>query len=168
MLRHDPGGDGAGYLFTVGEGVIGDATGLPRQVQTLDELVLVIRRDSGLRFNEGLAGFHFYGTDLCLSARKMGLSCYAISAFCIHNTRQYFALPPDFYRSYWSVKKFWREALPIQTSCIRITRFDEDLWLRRLKEAYRRVRKGSASRGPRPESPLAILEELRANHSFKI
>ena len=53
---------------------------LPRKVQALDEVCLAIRKDSGLRFDEGLGGFHFYGADLCLQARMEGMACYAVDA----------------------------------------------------------------------------------------
>ncbi len=53
---------------------------LPRRVQALDEVFLAIRRESGLRFDEGLGGFHFYGADLCLKARMEGMWSYAVDA----------------------------------------------------------------------------------------
>ncbi len=57
---------------------------LPCRVQSLDEVCLVVRRDSGLRFDEKLGGFHFYGADLCLQARQRGAGCYAIDACLEH------------------------------------------------------------------------------------
>ena len=42
---------------------------LPAPVVTLDELLLIIRRDSPLRFDADL-GFHLYGADLCLRAKS--------------------------------------------------------------------------------------------------
>jgi len=53
---------------------------LPRKVQSLDEVCLMIRRTSGLRFDENLGGYHFYGADLCLQARMKGMECYAVDA----------------------------------------------------------------------------------------
>lgn len=157
-------GEGFGYLYTPGEAVIGHALEAPEQVQTLDELVLILRRSSGLKFNEELPGFHLYGTDICLTAAKMGLRSYAISAFCIHNSRQYFELPSDFYGCYRHVKRMWKDAMPIQTSCIRISRFDQDLWSRRLREIYRRVFYRTEQRGPRTEDPRVILNQLHTSN----
>jgi hypothetical protein len=57
---------------------------LPCRVQSLDEVCLVVRRDSNLRFDEELGGFHFYGADLCLQARQRGAGCYAIDACLEH------------------------------------------------------------------------------------
>jgi Glycosyltransferase like family len=50
-----------------------DGPELPARVATLDELLLVVRRDSGLRFDPDL-GFHLYGADICLRARERGLA----------------------------------------------------------------------------------------------
>ncbi|HBH47737.1 MAG TPA: hypothetical protein DDX98_03820 [Bacteroidales bacterium] len=53
---------------------------LPCEVETLDEVCLVLRRDANLKFDEYLGGFHFYGADICLQARQKRLKCYAIDA----------------------------------------------------------------------------------------
>src|ERR1700722_4555641 len=58
-----------------------DGPELPAQVATLDELVLVVRGDSGLRFDPAL-GFHVYGADICLQARELGLAVVAMGALC--------------------------------------------------------------------------------------
>lgn len=53
---------------------------LPCRVATLDEVCLIIRKESGLKFDEQLGGYHFYGADICVQARTRGLCCYAIDA----------------------------------------------------------------------------------------
>ena len=50
-----------------------DGPELPARVATLDELLLVVRRDAGLRFDPEL-GFHLYGADICLQAHERGLA----------------------------------------------------------------------------------------------
>ena len=72
-----------------------DGPELPARVATLDELLLVVRRDSGLRFDPAL-GFHLYGADLCLQARERGLAVVALGALCQHNSRNVF-LPRAFF-----------------------------------------------------------------------
>ena len=47
--------------------VLRDGPELPARVATLDEIVLVVRRGSGLRFDPEL-GCHLYGADVCLQA----------------------------------------------------------------------------------------------------
>lgn len=158
-------GDGFGYLYTPGQEVIGAPLHSPARVQTLDEVVLILRRSSGLRFNDKLPGFHLYGTEICLEAARTGLQCYAISAFCVHNSRQHLRLPREFYACYRQVKRLRREFLPIQTSCIRITRFDGAMWWRRIKEnsSFFSRRAFREEFGPRAADPLMILGRLHAS-----
>jgi len=60
---------------------------LPNPVQSLDELWLGMRRSRGLLFDTALPGFHCYGMDLCLTARKRGFNSYALDAPCHHKYR---------------------------------------------------------------------------------
>lgn len=149
-----------GYIYTPGESVIGHPFPVPEPVQTLDELVLVLRKSSQLRFSGDLPGFHFYGTDICLAAAARGLACYAFSAFCVHNARQYFAYPEDFYEAYRFVKDRWKDWLPIQTSCIRITRFDSDLRKQRIKKTVASIFGRPEERGSRLDDPRMILQRV--------
>ena len=57
---------------------------LPCPVRSLDEVCLIIRRESGLMFDESVGGFHLYGADICLQAGLMGMKCYAIDASLKH------------------------------------------------------------------------------------
>jgi hypothetical protein len=149
-----------GRVYSAGLGVIGTAMEHPEPVQTLDEIVLVLRKSSGLRFDSALPGFHFYGSDICLRAAARGMKSYAVPAFCVHNTQMNPTLPADFYQCYRHFKKQWRRALPVHTSCITVTKFDLPFYARRLREAYiahiRRTKAGST----RLASPRAVLEGL--------
>ena len=125
--------DGLGRVYTTGLGVHGKAILNPEPVETLDEIVLIIRKSSGLQFDRYLPHFHMYGVDLCLSARSKGFTNFAIPAFCIHNTYQT-ALPREFWSCYWYVKRKWADFLPIYTSCVTISRFDTDLRKKQVRE----------------------------------
>ncbi len=57
---------------------------LPCKAQSLDEHCLVIRKSSGLRFDEELGGFHMYGADICMEAMFRNLGCYVIDARLEH------------------------------------------------------------------------------------
>ncbi len=155
---HTQQGRGFGFVYTNGHGVDGEPFERPMPVQTLDEIVLIIRRSSNLRFDGDLPDFHFYGTDLCLAAASKGKKCYAISAFCIHNARWYHSYPEAFYRCYRHIKNSWREYLPIQTSCIRISRFNKDYYKRRLRQAYRLLVGQDVDRGERARDPQDIMK----------
>lgn len=118
------GGHRSGYLYCAGlRETLGGPFKGARQVRTLDEVVLIMRRASGLRFDERLAGFHMYGSDLCLEAARYGMKSYAISAFCIHNTNGYNLLPLAFWRNYFFMRRKWKSQLPIETTCTEITCF---------------------------------------------
>jgi hypothetical protein len=146
----------AGFLYSVGLGTLGAPFARPVAIETLDEYLLIVRKSSGLRFDPTLTGFHFYGTDICMSARKRGKRCYAISAFAVHNT-SYAPLPNDFYKGYWAVRKKWSEFLPIQTPCIRITRWNEDLIVRRLKHICFSIAGRNLQPLPRLEDPSSAV-----------
>lgn len=147
----------AGYLYSVGLGVLGAPFDNPVVIDTLDEYILVLRKSSGLRFIDSLPRFHLYGTDICMAARKQSINCYAFSAYTVHNT-SYGFLSPEFYECYWHIKGRWREFLPIQTPCIRITQWNEDYFIRRFKSACFRLI-GRDQIVPRIADPASVLRE---------
>ncbi len=151
---------GRGYIYSGGLGIMGKPMGHPAPVQTLDEIVLILRKSSGLRFDEGLPHFHFYGADICMAAAARGLKSYAISAFCIHNTQQNFILPKEFYESYRHVKRRWKNSLPIRTTCVTITKFDIHMYKKRIQEAYLRFILRKEIGAFRVKDGRALLAEL--------
>jgi Glycosyltransferase like family len=97
-----------------------DSPILPSRVSTLDELLLVVPRNTPLRFDPEL-GFHFYGADICLSAQERGLPVVALDASCHHNTRTA-VLPKAFFQSASTFAGKWPHRLPVATSCVVIDR----------------------------------------------
>ncbi len=93
-----------------------DSPRLPARVSTLDELLLVVPGNTPMRFDPDL-GFHFYGADLCLSARERGLAVVALDAACHHNSRTA-VLPKAFFHSAGVFADKWRHRLPVATSCV--------------------------------------------------
>jgi hypothetical protein len=93
-------------------------TDLPCLAGSLDEIVIAVRPDSGLRFDPAL-GWHLYGTDICLAAQKEGRKAAVVDAICFHNQRSV-KLPPAFHKSAEYLSRKWPERLPIQTSCMLI------------------------------------------------
>jgi hypothetical protein len=76
-----------GYMYWTGvNGTAGKPFSGVREVRSLDEVVIILRKSSGLRFDESLSGYHFYGTDICLEANRQGRKCYVFPGFCVHNT----------------------------------------------------------------------------------
>ena len=142
-------GQARGCVYAPGPGLLGNPFGSPRIVQTLDEIVLILRRSSGLRFDQNLPHFHFYGTDICLRAAEMGKRNYAIPAFCVHNTNHYLVLPKEFYECYHYIRRAWNAELPIQTTCIRITKLGIPMYRRRLNEIILKYAAKKAFLSPR-------------------
>lgn len=61
------------------------ALGKRIEVQTLDELCIIGRKNNQLRFDEKVFDhYHWYGADICLQALSSGLKNYAIDAECLH------------------------------------------------------------------------------------
>jgi len=153
-------GRGWGHVYSSGRGVIGEPLPHPVEVQTLDEIVLILRKSSGLRFDDSLPHFHFYGADICLRAAKMGMKSYAVSAFCIHNTIQPLVLPGEFYECASHIRKVWGDHLPIQTTCVRLTRFGFPVLGRRLREFHLEHIRHKKYGGMRLADPLPLLSEF--------
>lgn len=118
-----PSGAGVGHVHSTGmERTLGGAFQLPIEVKTLDEVLLVLRRATGLCFDDKLTGFHLYGTDICLQSNKRNLKNYVISAFCVHNTNGIRWLPVAYWKALFYLRRKWRGNLPVHSPCMRITK----------------------------------------------
>jgi hypothetical protein len=157
---------GRGYVYMPGLGIVGAPSENPEAVQTLDEIVLIIKKSSGLRFDPTLPHFHFYGTDICLRANYLGRKSYAISAFCLHNTQFNLVLPREFYACYRHIKRKWRAQLPIHTTCVRITKYDVDMMKRRAREFYLSHFRGIRIGAERSKSGQQLLAEFGLRNSL--
>jgi hypothetical protein len=147
----------AGHLYSTGlKRVLGCSFEEPLEVSTLDEVILVVRRSSGLQFDEKLPGFHLYGADICLEARRKGLKCYAISAFCVHNSNGLDQLPPSYSSAYFYMRDKWRNQLPIRTPCMVITWWGLPLFRHNLESRLARNRKS----GARCADPATLYQQL--------
>ena len=156
-----------GRTYSNGFGIIGKELKHPMPVQTLDEMILIIRKSSGLRFDERLPYFHLYGADICLAAARKQQLCYAIPAFCIHNTRRNLILADEFYDCYRCLKAIWKEYLPIFTTCIEISKSDFPMYKRRLWETYLRYVVRREIGAERAENVREVLGSLEATSSMQ-
>jgi SAM-dependent methyltransferase len=95
--------------------LLSEPPGLPAPVETLDELLLVLPNPSSLRFDPAL-GFHFYGADVCLAARRQGLAAAVLDAPCMHHSRSV-GLPAEFFASGRAFARKWAAHLPVATAC---------------------------------------------------
>ncbi len=140
---------------------------MPVPVQSFDELLLVVRRGSGLRFDPGLPGFHMYGTDIACQARAQGLGAYAVALPTIHNDGYKEALGDDFAAAFDRVRRRWARFLPIKTPVIKVTHSRRDLykwrWRMWRSRAARRAAAAPDARDPRDYARLCGWMDLRAN-----
>lgn len=102
--------------------IIGRVPMQPEPVQSFDEMLIVLRRSSGLRFDITQPGWHMYGADIVQSARSAGRGAYAVGLPCVHNDRFHGVLGPDFTQSYRWMQAKWPGHLPIQTPVTKISR----------------------------------------------
>lgn len=153
-----------GYCYSTGlQRILGDPFNWLVPAHTLDELLLVVRRSSGLRFDDGLPGFHLYGADICLHAAAQGLENFIIPAFCIHNARGITQLPADFWRAYFYLRHKWRRALPVTTCCTKITAAGLPVLHRVAVEWKERLLPREA--GQRSEEVAQLYEQLHHRDS---
>jgi hypothetical protein len=147
-------GQAVGHVWSSGIGrELGKAFAEPAAVVSIDEMVIVLRRASGLRFDEALPGFHLYATDLCLAARTAGAGVYVVHAPAVHNSVPVRTLRGDYLDAYRYLKNKWAYMLPIRTPIAPITRYELGFW----RAEWRRLRTRIAnSRRPmeRRDAPL--------------
>jgi hypothetical protein len=74
-----------------------------------------------LTFDEHLPGNHLYGADICMQARLGGRVCYAIDAYCHHNSEHGVELPEEFERCVRYFARKYADHLPVSTTCVRVT-----------------------------------------------
>ncbi len=92
----------------------------PTKVSSLDENFLILKTQAQLSFSKNLAGFHFYGTDICLVAEFLGYNCYVIDFLLTHKGKgnmdaSFFKLKNDIIKKYEQTKK----SRLVQTTCDR-------------------------------------------------
>ena len=114
--------------------IVGRVPTEPTRVQSFDEMVIVLRRASGLRFDETLPGWHMYGTDIVTQARARGLHAYAGALPTIHNDRYHDHLRQDFVDCYQAMRSKWRAQLPLRTPIIKISRSGLHLYKNRWQD----------------------------------
>lgn len=153
-------GKPCGHCYCTGlQKVLGADFLAPSPAKSLDEMLLVLRRSSGLRFDERLPGYHLYGTDLCLTAAQRGMKSYVIPAFCIHNTAGLKFLPWAFWRAYLFMRRKWWNQLPVKTPCIRLSRLAAPVIEAPLRSAYSHWLKRRPL-GNRVADPSSLYREL--------
>jgi hypothetical protein len=116
--------------------ICGGPFGSPQEVCSLDEVVLIVRRASGVSFDPALPSFHLYGTDIVLQARKAGLRSYVIDLPALHNSKPVVRLDRAYVDAYRFMVDKWAAVLPWPTVIARLSRNPVPLLFSRAKCRY--------------------------------
>lgn len=141
-------------------GVYGKPLQQPVPIVSTDELVLIVRRDSGVSFDCLLPEFHLYGTDIVLEAEKAGMLSYGLDMPVIHNAKPQLRLGPDYARAFRYMVRKWRHRLPIRTTCLTLSRSPLTLAITRARLRYLKMCKPWAYSTRQLEDPGAKAIEL--------
>lgn len=114
--------------------IVGRIPTTPAEVQSFDEMVIVMRRSAGIRFDESLPGWHMYGTDIVTTARVAGLHAYAGALPTVHNDRYHDHLRDDFVECYNAMRQKWQGHLPLRTPIIKISKSGLHLYKNRWQD----------------------------------
>lgn len=140
---------------------------LPKRAQSLDELVLVVRRASGLRFDPDLPHFHLYGTDIVQQSLAAGFGAWIADAPVIHNSDQLTSLGAGYRKAYAYMADKWRDQLPIVTPICRLEAGRRNMLRKELSvmTRYLRQRVRGEPRRVGCSNPAEIARSLGYEHA---
>ncbi|MFL5296745.1 MAG: glycosyltransferase [Phenylobacterium sp.] len=152
-------GEVAGETWSSGlRQTVGRKVAEPTRIVTLDELLLVVRRASGLKFDEGMPGFHLYAADLVQTARSKGLASYVLDLPVVHHSRPVVCLDAGYRRAYRYMQAKWRHSLPLPNLVCPVER--SMLRLLILDGRLRWRNRGRRNRQPATGDPVEIARRL--------
>lgn len=134
----------------------------PEQVVSIDELLIVLRRQTKLKFDEHLPSYHLYGTDIVQSALKAGFEAYVFDDPVIHNSVPVVQLDGSYVKAYRYMQRKWKAELPICTTIVPVTKSGWPLlrrWISRKKK-YIFKRMPSREQYARHEAPSRLARDL--------
>jgi hypothetical protein len=148
-----------GQVWCSGNGrLIKGSAALPARAATLDELIIIIRRDSGLRFDIELPSFHLYAADIILMAEAAGRSSWVVDVPVVHHSRPVVNLGGGYAQAWNYMRCKWWAQLPIANLVCPITRSRLTLWEKDLR--IRIANRGRTARGNAPGDPVEIARRL--------
>lgn len=150
-----------GQLWDSGLGKeLGETFVSPSPVETLDELLIIVNIEKNLAFDEKLPGFHLFGTDICATSNKAGLTNYAINAPVVHNSKRVHSLGGLYAQAYRYMKKKWKSELPLYAVCSKITPYGIEYQRIRFGLAYRRFFGLLPARENSDKNPKSIAKTM--------
>jgi hypothetical protein len=131
---------------------------MPTEVVALDEYLILVKCNSGLKFDTDLPGFHLFGTDICLAAKSTGQGAWAIEVPVVHNSRRVVTLDKQYRKAWRYMQQKWAAHLPVYNLICPITSNSLMLWKRYLQ--IRRQNNFRSVRGDMLPDPAAKAREL--------
>jgi len=138
--------------------MLGERVATPTPAVTLDELLLIVRRGSGIAFDPALPGFHMYAGDIVQTARSRGLRAYVVDGPVVHHSRPVVRLDAGYRRAYAYMQRKWRDDLPIPNLICTIKRSSLSLNVKDAKIRWRH--RGRTTRPEPTEDPATIARRL--------
>ncbi len=126
-------------------------TKIEDNVTSVDEMLIIINKSSGICFDEHLPGWHLYGTDVVQQAHSISRTVHIIEAPVIHNSLPLIKYDKGFIECYKYMRKKWSNKLPIKTCCVDIKRNNYDILKCNLKSLMLRNKKEKIRRQDFPE-----------------
>jgi len=159
VIGLDPPGNVVGETWSSGlRQLVGGKVSAPTAVVTLDEVLLVVRRAAGVRFDEEMPGYHLYAADFVLQASEAGHRSYVIDLPIIHHSRPVVKLDAGYRRAYRFMQRKWRRRLPIPNLVCTISRSPLPLALRDAR--LRWLNRGQGDRRAPSEDPVTVAHRL--------
>jgi len=153
-------GDVVGRVFTNGLGKeVGCDITSPTPIVTLDEMVLVINAQAGVRFDAALPGFHLYGTDVVRTALAADLGCFAADLPAVHNSVPVGLLDAGYKEAYRYLSRKYRRELPLETLIVSVTRFMWPVYRFNLRRRLRGIGRERPAKA-RHADPAALARQL--------
>lgn len=94
------------------DGLEWDGIKEPTKVHTVDECLFALNRSTKLKFDTTVGGFHLYGTDLSLQARKANLGVYAASLPLVHHNQYSSSLDNSYWPMLHHMYHKWNKSFP--------------------------------------------------------
>lgn len=138
---------------------LGARFGQPVETACIDEFVIILRRGSGLRFDEALPGFHLYAADIVLSARALGMKSYVANIPAIHNSKPVPSYSGGYSDAWFYMRTKWQAFLPVPTLTVPLTRSVWPLMRARLRLWRSRSRRFANATNSRID-PRELVRQL--------
>jgi hypothetical protein len=129
------------------------------EVVSIDEIVIILKTGTNLRFDSRLPGYHLYGTDIIFQAKEASLLSLAFTGPVVHNTQRTPQPDRHYIEAYRYMQKKWRSSLPVHTLVVPLTQWGWPLYKKRLRKLVRDLR-GWAPGTPRYAAPEALAQQL--------